>query len=178
LEIDTIDVAVAGDLRQYRVDVSLIISLAVRVLEFLGAPHYELSIQFSDQMGMQALNTKFRNKEASTDVLSFPQQEFPKPLTTSGLHKENVSPNGGKAPETLGDIVLSLEDADQNAKSIGHTLDREVGFLIVHGLLHLCGHDHLNSNEERLMILEQKKLMSFLNPSKGKPLWANCVGKR
>jgi probable rRNA maturation factor len=181
LEVETIDVAVNCDLNQYSVDESRIKLLALRVLEYLGKPHHELSIQFSDPERMRELNQNFRNKSTSTDVLSFPQIEFPSPLTVTIESQAKATPepfdvNG--PPQSLGDVVVSLDDADRNALSIGHNLDCEVGFLIVHGILHLCGHDHLDPEEEKLMIREQKKLMGLLNESEDRPLWAKCVGKR
>lgn len=71
----------------------------------------------------------------------------------------------------LGDLVISLEDAARNANDIGHSLDREAGFLIVHGILHLCGHDHMEPAEEELMTSMQRSLMDRMNAEFTPPLW-------
>lgn len=73
----------------------------------------------------------------------------------------------------LGDIVICLDVAQENAKKIGQGLDREVCFLIVHGMLHLCGHDHEIKPEETIMFREQRKIMkSFADKQK---IWKNCI---
>jgi probable rRNA maturation factor len=81
-------------------------------------------------------------------------------------------------PRALGDLVISLPNAEQNAKAIGQPLDREVCFLIVHGLLHLCGHDHEAPVEERRMLDAQRRLMASLAKTRGGPLWTKSVTKR
>jgi probable rRNA maturation factor len=122
------------------------------------------------------LNRDWRGKDRATDVLSFPQSEWDRPLVASG--RRQMAPKS--APEVvLGDIVISPDQAAKNARRIGQGLDRETCFLIVHGMLHLCGHDHMNSEEERLMLREQAVLMAALE-SAGvgkKPLWQSCVTK-
>lgn len=169
-----IDVVISCPLGPYTVAPELIRDLAYKVLTRLGAAHYELSIQFGDSSLIRDLNHRYRNKDTSTDVLSFPQQEFPRPLCVAEGGKGPKQPS--VIPEPLGDLVLSLEDAAKNARDIAQPLDREVCFLIVHGLLHLCGHDHMERDEEELMTQEQKKIMAFLAPEGQPPLWIGCAG--
>lgn len=76
--------------------------------------------------------------------------------------------------QLLGDLVISPVDAWRNAQDIGQGLDREVAFLIVHGILHLCGHDHKHPEEESIMKHQQKLLMKTLE-MKDDPLWQDCV---
>ena len=75
----------------------------------------------------------------------------------------------------IGDIVISPEDALRNAENIGHSLDRETCFLLVHGFLHLCGHDHEEPEQERLMLEQQKLVMDYLETVADQPLWVNCI---
>lgn len=89
----------------------------------------EVSVVMVDDTAIQALNRDYRGKDAPTDVLSFAQQEG----------EELV--DACEAP-VLGDIVISLERAAEQAESFGHSLQRELTFLLVHGLLHLAGYDH------------------------------------
>lgn len=98
----------------------------------------EVSVTFTDNEGIRAINSQFRGIDAPTDVLSFPLTEY-----------ESVSFPVADEPETsLGDIVLSLERAAEQAEEFGHSLDREIAFLTVHSMLHLLGYDHVNSEEE------------------------------
>ncbi|HET7615678.1 MAG TPA: rRNA maturation RNase YbeY, partial [Bacillales bacterium] len=67
---------------------------------------------------------------------------------------------GEEVPQTLGDIVVSLETTQRQAEQYGHTFIRELGFLTVHGFLHLCGYDHGTEPEEKLMFTKQKELLN------------------
>ena len=98
----------------------------------------EVSVSFTDDEGIRRLNRNFRKIDSATDVLSFPLFDF----------------DGGEEPAVdelenmLGDIVISLERAKQQAEEFGHSFEREVSFLTVHSMLHLLGYDHVNSEEE------------------------------
>ena len=97
----------------------------------------EVSLTFTDNNGIQALNRDFRNIDKPTDVLSFPLNDY----SHTSLPIEE--------PESsLGDIVISLERAAEQAEEFGHSFEREVAFLTVHSMLHLLGYDHVNSDEE------------------------------
>lgn len=104
-----------------------------------------VTIVFVSDHTMGALNRRWRGKSGTTDVLSFPagQSEFEK-------HEE----------PGLGDVVISLEQAARQAKENGLTLDHEIGQLILHGLLHLCGYDHETDKGEmnRLELRLRRKL--------------------
>ena len=98
----------------------------------------EVSVTFTDNEGIRAVNSQFRGIDAPTDVLSFPLTEY-----------ESVSfPVADEPESSLGDIVISLERADEQAKEFGHSFEREIAFLTVHSMLHLLGYDHVNSEEE------------------------------
>ena len=100
--------------------------------------HCTVSVTFTDNEGIRAINATHRGIDRETDVLSFPLIDF----------------EGGEAlpidePEImLGDIVLSLEKASAQAEEFGHSFEREAAFLCVHSMLHLLGYDHVNSEEE------------------------------
>ena len=108
-----------------------------------------ISVTFTDNEGIRELNRLYRDKDAATDVLSFPQYDFA----------------AGEMPESefccpLGDIVLSLERARTQAREIGHGYRREVAFLTVHSVLHLLGYDHERSlEEEEEMCRRQREIM-------------------
>lgn len=141
---------------------------------------FQISLTFVSQEKMQELNKEYRNKSRSTDVLSFPQIEWREAITAEKLAGKKIQEfqreeEGFCSPlSILGDIMISLDDAEQNAKNIGQCLEREICFLLVHGFLHLLGHDHIEKPDEVIMQKEQDLLMKLLEPKK-KPLWDNCV---
>ena len=98
----------------------------------------ELSVTFTDNEGIRAINAEYRGIDAPTDVLSFPLTDY-----------EGVDfPVADEPESSLGDIVISLERASEQAEEFGHSFEREVAFLTVHSMLHLLGYDHVNSDEE------------------------------
>ncbi len=97
----------------------------------------EVSVTFTDNSGIRKLNAQFRNIDRETDVLSFP-------LGENGEY--DIDPENGACQ--LGDIVISVEKAKQQAEDYGHSFKREIAFLTVHSMLHLLGYDHINSKEE------------------------------
>lgn len=109
---------------------------------------FEVSITIVTNDEIRALNAEYRGKDAPTDVLSFPMDEFD--------DSEHVEP--------LGDIVISIERAEEQAKEYGHSLMRELCFLTAHSTLHLLGYDHENDDGERL-VMEQKQeeILNSLN---------------
>ncbi len=113
---------------------------------------YEVNVTFKDNEQIRELNRQFRDKDKSTDVLSFP-------LGEDGVFDLN--------PETnclqLGDIVISMETAIEQANIYGHTLEREVAFLTVHSMLHLLGYDHEQGGleEMKMRAMEEQVLESL-----------------
>ncbi|MGH9875674.1 MAG: rRNA maturation RNase YbeY [Pyrinomonadaceae bacterium] len=104
-----------------------------------------VTVAFVSDRAMRELNRLWRHKQGTTDVLSFPveQDEFEKAEGSS-----------------LGDVVISLEQAARQAKENGLTVDQEIAQLILHGLIHLCGYDHATDNGEmnRLEVRLRRKL--------------------
>jgi probable rRNA maturation factor len=139
----------------------------------LGFEKWELSISFVDSEEIRRLNQEFRSIDKSTDVLSFPQQEWDEPVTLE--HPFKQPKNKSPIPFMLGDLVISLNDANSNAREIGHGLDRETVFLLVHGILHLCGHDHIDPEDEEIMTSQQRKLMEKISSAGQLPLWEQAV---
>ncbi|PTX64868.1 putative rRNA maturation factor [Melghirimyces profundicolus] len=109
----------------------------------------EVSVTFVEDDEIRKLNRDYRQVDRPTDVLSFPQWE--------PGEKWQVE-QGAFVP--LGDIVISLPQARRQAEEYGHSLEREVGFLAVHGFLHLLGYDHGNEEEEREMFSRQETILS------------------
>lgn len=98
----------------------------------------QVSMTFTDNEGIKELNFEHRNIDKETDVLSFPLIDF-----------EGGEESPFDDPEMmLGDIVISLERAREQAEEYGHSFERETAFLCVHSMLHLLGYDHVNGGEE------------------------------
>ncbi len=118
---------------------------AVLALENVTQP-VEISISFTDNNGIQELNASYRGKDVPTDVLSFPQEEEGK-----------LVPNSETGLCMLGDVVISMERAVEQAHIYGHSLERELGFLTVHSLLHLLGYDHEKGGMEARIMREKEE---------------------
>lgn len=120
--------------------------LAVLDFEDFGR-RAEVSVTFTDNEGIHALNREYRNVDRPTDVLSFPLSDG-----------EDYDTDGDAV--LLGDIVISLERAQTQAEEYGHSFEREVAFLTVHSMLHLLGYDHETSPEdERDMFARQGEIL-------------------
>ena len=118
---------------------------AVLQLEKFQGPA-EISVTFVDDERIHELNREYRNVDRSTDVLSFP-------LGENGVYDKN--PENGAC--LLGDIVISVETAVRQAETYGHSLQREIGFLTVHSMLHLLGYDHVNGGIEEVRMREKEE---------------------
>ena len=107
----------------------------------------EISVTFTDNKGIKELNKQYRNKDIETDVLSFPMGE-------NGVYDTDME-TGAKI---LGDVVISMEKARDQAELFGHSLQREVGYLTAHSVLHLLGYDHME-NLEKVRMREKEELI-------------------
>lgn len=117
----------------------------------------EVSVSFVSNKEIRNLNNVYRHNDKETDVLSFP-------LTGEDGHKEINSETGAVL---LGDVVISLETAVKQAEMYGHSLEREIGFLTVHSMLHLLGYDHETSPlDERIMREKEESVLENLGISR------------
>ena len=131
--------------RRHKVHANRWREVAEQVSQAIGADDRDATVVFVSDAAIRKLNQQFRGKDYATDVLSFPSQ--PESFET-------------EAEENLGEIVISLDRAKAQAKENGLTLVNEVEQLILHGLLHLCGHDHETDDGEmnRLELKLRRKL--------------------
>jgi len=106
----------------------------------------EVSVSFLSNKQIQQLNAEFRNKDVPTDVLSFP-------LGVDGVFDKNEETGA----YMLGDIVISIEKAMEQAEMYGHSLQREIGFLTVHSMLHLFGYDHEDGGIQMVRMREKEE---------------------
>jgi len=111
----------------------------------------EVSVSIVDNEEIHQINKQFRDIDRATDVLSFPLLTF----------EEGEMPDLNEKDEVLlGDIIISLERAREQAEEYGHSLKREIAFLTAHSMLHLLGYDHMEEEEEKEMFEKQREILN------------------
>ena len=115
----------------------------------------EISVMFTDNEEIRKLNNEHRGIDRATDVLSFPLIEYDE----DGNILEEYMDFNPSGEMVLGDIVISLERASEQAEEYGHSFEREVGFLTVHSMLHLLGYDHEIPEDEEEMFGYQTEIL-------------------
>lgn len=110
----------------------------------------ELSVSFVNNEEIRTINREYRNKDQSTDVISFALEEET---------EDEMKIIGDDIPIVLGDIIISVDKAKEQSKEYEHSLQREMGFLAVHGLLHLLGYDHMTPEDEKIMFQKQDDIL-------------------
>ena len=145
---------------QDKIKVTYAVKILIRsaIIQTLALENFDrntqVSVTFVDNEGIHEINRKFRNIDRPTDVLSFP------------LLGDDDLPDSALFSVPLGDIVLSLERAKEQAMEFGHSFEREVAFLTAHSVLHLLGYDHETGEEdEKIMRKKQNEIMEALGLS-------------
>ncbi|MCX6065705.1 MAG: rRNA maturation RNase YbeY [Chloroflexi bacterium] len=128
------------------IDADLAENAASLALKHQSAAGVDLTIVLSDDAQLHELNRQWMNVDAPTDVLSFPSDE--------------IDPETGSRYQ--GDILISVERAAEQAKAAGHTVEAEVQLLVIHGVLHLMGHDHATADEKAKMWQAQAEILGQL----------------
>ena len=117
-----------------------------------------IDVTIVDDENIRALNAEYREKDAVTDVLSFPMYEF-----FNGQAQEELEPDPESDKVMLGDMILNYQRACQQAEEFGHSAARECGFLTVHSVLHLLGFDHERDEDDRLLMRgEEEAILTAL----------------
>lgn len=149
------------DNRQTKVDASGLEALVERAIkatleEEEVVDEVEVSVSFVDNEEIRKLNKYYRGIDSSTDVLSFPLMEFEE------IEEGEEDEKDAEEIYPIGDIVISLEKAKEQAEEYGHSFEREVAYLTVHSMLHLLGYDHETEEERKLMREKEEKVMERL----------------
>lgn len=131
---------------------------ARRLLQMYDLPEAELSVVLCDDPFIHALNRQYRGKDAPTDVLSFAMREG-----------EGADPDD----PVLGDVIISLDTATRQAAERGHDVAREIRILLIHGVLHLLGWDHVEDAEAEEMEAEERDLLASLEAEDPLPATPN-----
>ena len=134
-------------------------------LDYVDCPYEtEVSILLTNDKEIQSINKEFREIDKATDVLSFPTIEYEQPGDFSKLEETQedcFNPETGEM--ILGDIVISVERAIKQANEYGHTLEREIAFLVAHSMFHLFGYDHMEEVERIDMERKQNEVLTRMN---------------
>lgn len=112
-----------------------------------------ISVTLTNPEYIRKLNKEYRQIDKETDVLSFPMFEKNEIKSLENLEFE----------ETLGDIVISVQRVEEQAKEYGHSFERELAYMVVHGFYHLMGEDHMNDEEKEVMRTKEENVLNKLN---------------
>ena len=140
-------------------------SVADTVLDMEGcAADIEVGLTITDSEGIHELNKEFRGIDSPTDVLSFPNVSYENAGDFSVLLGEQLvdllDPDTGKI--MFGDIVINEDRVRSQAEDYGHSVKREFAFLVAHSMLHLCGYDHMEEKEAKVMEKKQEDVLGKL----------------
>ncbi|MBC8744884.1 rRNA maturation RNase YbeY [Lactobacillus sp. Marseille-P7033] len=133
--------------------------MVIDLLQFAAAKlglaeNTEMSLTFVNNPEIKKLNAQYRNVDRATDVLSFAAEESGEE-TPIIMDPEMAA----EIPANLGDLFISIDKVGEQAKFLGHSVDRELGFLAVHGFLHLNGYDHEDPTDEEKMFGLQREIL-------------------
>ncbi|KYO65171.1 rRNA maturation RNase YbeY [Thermovenabulum gondwanense] len=133
----------------------IIKKVLMKALEIHGESGVEVSVVLVDNEYIRELNRIYRGKDEPTDVLSFAMREGEDEI------EDEIGEELGEN-ELLGDIVISCEKAKSQAEEYGHSFQREIGYLAVHGILHLLGYDHETEEEKQEMRSREEEVLSSI----------------
>ena len=111
-----------------------------------------INVVLTDSKNIRQINNEQRNIDKETDVLSFPMFE-----------KEEIMKIESNIPEVLGDIVISVERVEEQAEEYGHSFEREISYMVVHGFYHILGYDHMEEKDKQEMRKKEENILNKLN---------------
>lgn len=124
-------------------------------IEGLKNSKLDITITLTNPENIHQINKEYRNIDRATDVLSFPmfeKEELDKKIANNEFEHEDV----------LGDIIISIEKVEEQAKEYGHSFERELSYMVVHGFYHLMGYDHIEEADKKIMRPKEEKVLTEL----------------
>ena len=115
-----------------------------------------ITVTFTNPENIQKINKEYRNIDKPTDVLSFPMFEKEE-------IQEKIKNNDFLHEDILGDIIISIEKVQEQAREYGHSFERELSYMLVHGFYHLLGYDHIEEKDKKEMRTKEEKILKTLN---------------
>ncbi|WP_311406983.1 rRNA maturation RNase YbeY [Liquorilactobacillus uvarum] len=136
------------------------IKLITNLLDYAGnyiklPENTEMSVTLMDNEKIHAINKKYRGVDKPTDVISFAIEEQTDDDTPIIMPEDSTF----EVPKNIGDIMVSVDKVKEQAAYLGHSEERELGFLVVHGFLHLNGYDHMRHEDETVMFNLQREIL-------------------
>ena len=141
--------------KEYEKIINLVIEKCFGV-ERLENLNLYISITLTTPSEIRTINNEFRNIDKETDVLSFPMFE-------KNEIDEMVKLGSNEIPETIGDIVISVDRIKEQAEEYGHSFERELAYMVVHGFYHLMGYDHMVEEDKVVMRAKEENVLNLLN---------------
>lgn len=143
--------------------------VAAKVLQTENCPYEAcISLLLTDNEGIRGYNREYRNTDKETDVLSFPNIDYETAGDFSLAERAEAECFDLDSGELiLGDIIISVDKAEEQAKEYGHSELREFAFLVAHSMLHLCGYDHMTGKEAAVMEKKQEMVLGSLGIVRG-----------
>ena len=117
-----------------------------------------INVILTNPENIRKINNQYRNIDKETDVLSFPMFEKEE--------IENLKNNGNIIEEPLGDIIISIKKVEEQAIEYGHSFERELAYMLIHGFYHLMGYDHMNDEDKKQMREKEEGVLNKLNISR------------
>ncbi|MBE5883185.1 MAG: rRNA maturation RNase YbeY [Lachnospiraceae bacterium] len=143
---------------------SLVKQVAEAVLDAEACPYeVQVNVLLTDNEGIHAFNKEYRGIDRETDVLSFPNLDFVRAgeFTIDECREADYfDPDTGEL--IMGDIIISVDKVREQAESYGHSEKRELAFLLAHSMFHLCGYDHMEADEAKVMEEKQEGILKKL----------------
>ena len=140
---------------KYEDIINLVIEKCFKV-ERLEKLNLYISITLTTPEHIRKINNEFRQIDKETDVLSFPMFE-------KDELDEMVEKQDNLVPETIGDIIISVQRVEEQAKEYGHSFERELAYMVVHGFYHLMGYDHMVEEDKVVMREKEENVLNILN---------------
>lgn len=123
--------------------------------EHLENSHLCITVTLTNPENIRKINKEYRNIDRATDVLSFPMFEKEE-------LDEKIKKNDFEHEDMLGDIIISIERVEEQAKEYGHSFERELSYMLVHGFYHLMGYDHIKEEDKLKMRPKEEKVLNDL----------------
>lgn len=119
-----------------------------------------ITITLTNPENIKQINNEYRNIDKETDVLSFPMFE-------KDELEEKIKQNNFMHEDVLGDIIISIQRVEEQAKEYEHSFERELSYMLVHGFYHLMGYDHIKEEDKEKMRPKEEKILKILNIKRG-----------
>ncbi len=144
------NIYVVEDEKKHKLDVKKYRDIIKSVFKTVDDNHI-MTVIFVDKETIHSINRDYRGVDRVTDVISF------------ALHDNDECEFTEESEIELGDIFICVDRAIEQASDYGHSVEREIGFLAVHGYLHLCGYDHMTEEDEKVMFARQDEILNNAN---------------